>query len=499
MFKMIILRSHFQIFKNIYKTVELFRNIKMALEYITNNKGKNFLLVDNFTFYREKIYKGKYFWRCTEYLTGKCLSRCHTKDNVITKRATDHNHVANIAKLEARKVINNIKERATTSREATHQIVSTASENIGPAVSGQLPSIVNMKQIVRRVRHEHQAPLANPTSLEELEIPEPYNKTVTGDNFLLHDSGPGSQRFLIFSTARNLQLLAESPHWYADGTFKSAPPLFQQLYTIHILKFKTIIPVVFVLMNDKSTNTYVRVLTELKNLKSNLNPVTVMTDFEQASLLAFRRIFPDTNQQGCLFHLSQCIWRRMQQIPGLQEHYTSDADFSLGIRHLAALAFVPTVDVIKVFEEILESQFYIDNAEEVRDLINYFEDTWIGRPARRGGRSAPIFPVALWNVHDQVVEDLPRTNNSVEGWHRGFSQLLGAYHPTIWKFIDGLKKEQSLNELKLEQFNAGQQPPPRKKKYRDVAERIKTLVSEYGKRSNVDYIRGIAHNLSLQV
>ena len=124
-------------------------------------------------------------------------------------------------------------------------------------------------------------------------------------------------------------------------------------------------------MNDKSTNTYVKVLTELKNLNSNLNPETVMTDFEHASLLAFRRIFPDTNQQGCLFHLIQCIWR---QTPDVQEHYASDADFSLGIRHLEALALVPAVDVIKVFKELMDSQFYIDNVEEVRDVIVYLED-----------------------------------------------------------------------------------------------------------------------------
>ena len=127
---------------------------------------------------------------------------------------------------------------------------------------------------------------------------------------------------------------------------------------------------------------------------------------------------------------------------------------------IAALAFIPAADVIEVFEQFIDSPFFKDHEEEIRELVNYFEDNWIGRPARRGGRSASIFPVTLWNVHDQVVHDLPRTNNSVEGWHRGFSQLLGAYHPTIWKFIDGLKKEQSMNEMKLEQFLAGRQPPP---------------------------------------
>ena len=46
-------------------------------------------------------------------------------------------------------------------------------------------------------------------------------------------------------------------------------------------------------------------------------------------------------------------------------------------------------------------------------------------------------------------------------------------------FIDGLKKEQSLNELKLEQFTAGQSAAEGKKKYRDTSERIKSIVEEY--------------------
>ena len=80
----------------------------------------------------------------------------------------------------------------------------------------------------------------------------------------------------------------------------------------------------------------------------------------------------------------------------------------------------------------------------------------------------------------------------------GFCQLLGAYHPSIWKFIEALKKEQSLNELKLEQFLAGQLPPAGKKKFKDCAERLKRVVAEYGKRQNMDYLRGIAHHLELQ-
>jgi hypothetical protein len=99
----------------------------------------------------------------------------------------------------------------------------------------------------------------------------------------------------------------------------------------------------------------------------------------------------------------------------------------------------------------------------------------------------------LWNCYDATKADLPKTNNSVEGWHYGFNQLLGAHHPTIWKFINGLQKEQSLNELKVEQYIAG------KRIYRDTAEKIKEIVEDYGQRPLLDYLKGIAQNFNLQI
>jgi len=204
-------------------------------------------------------------------------------------------------------------------------------------------------------------------------------------------------------------------------------------------------------------------------------------------------------QQGCLFHLSQCIWKRLRQTDDLQSKYTTDCQFALEVRQLPALAFVPVDQVVSAFEQLQDSKYYTDNEPEMRDLLTYFEDNWIGRPNRRGQRTDAIFPVPLWNVYTAAHQDLPKTNNAVEGWHRSFSQIIGSYHPSIWKFIEALKKEQSLNEFKLEQYVAGENPPLGRKRYRDSAQRIKAIVEDFNNRPMLEYLRGIAHNLNLQV
>ena len=126
------------------------------------------------------------------------------------------------------------------------------------------------------------------------------------------------------------------------------------------------------------------------------------------------------------------------------------------------------------------------------------EDTYIGRLRPGGHRRAPLFDLALWNMYDQTIGDLPRTNNAVEGWHRRFQANVGAYHPNFWKFIDILKREQSLNHVNISQARAGHQPEPQRRRYQDSNLRIKNIVQDYHNRDRLHYLRGLAHNISMR-
>lgn len=56
---------------------------------------------------------------------------------------------------------------------------------------------------------------------------------------------------------------------------------------------------------------------------------------------------------------------------------------------------------------------------EAVPVATYFEDTYVGRP-RRYGLCSALFPPEVWSVRESTLEDMPRTNNSFEAWHRGF-------------------------------------------------------------------------------
>lgn len=160
---------------------------------------------------------------------------------------------------------------------------------------------------------------------------------------------------------------------------------------------------------------------------------------------------------------SQCIWRKIQTISDISEIYVSDADFALNIKQLMALAFILVPDVVYTFDELMSQSFLVEHEELLRSLTDYFEDTWIGRPTRRKIRRPSTFSLDLWNQYDATLEGLPKTNNSVEDWHKAFLSLLAATHSNIWRLIDILKKEQGLTEIKINQFMVSQEPPAKKK------------------------------------
>ncbi|KAL3867176.1 hypothetical protein ACJMK2_044398 [Sinanodonta woodiana] len=136
-----------------------------------------------------------------------------------------------------------------------------------------------------------------------------------------------------------------------------------------------------------------------------------MSDFEKATHNAIRYVF----FVCCLFHQSQCLWRKVQYL-GLSQLYHDNEECQITVKMLLALSFIPVIDVCTAFEHLVEA-----SPAEIMPLVDYWEDTYIGR-RRRNRRGYPHFPLADWNVHNRVAENLPCTNNSVEAWHRALQQ-----------------------------------------------------------------------------
>ena len=162
---------------------------------------------------------------------------------------------------------------------------------------------------------------------------------------------------LVFGTQSNLEMLETSQYWLVDGTFKSAPELFRQVYVIHALRGGP----------DPLHNGH------LYQTCSSCYPTNSWPTLGCDNKLkhcVYRSPQPDDHgfRNGCmqqlranlachickvlLFHLTQNVWRKVQS-EGLQSDYNQDAELVICIRLLPALAFAAPHEVPHLFSDVV--------------------------------------------------------------------------------------------------------------------------------------------------
>ncbi|XP_065312834.1 uncharacterized protein LOC135922375 [Gordionus sp. m RMFG-2023] len=463
-----------------------------------SSKNKEILTFKNYLFRLDKVVSDTNYFRCINQDIFKCPVRLTKKNGKIKDNNEIHNHPENPIEMETKKIINSIKNEAlNNTMETPNFIVAKHVSQLSDSISMALPSPNLMKRIIHRTRSSNSFAPPNPSSLIELVIPHEYSITDKYEDFILHDDGPVPDRVIIFGTRKNLDFLASCEHWFSDGTFKSSPPLFMQIYTIHGIRNNNVLPLIYILTNRKDYETYKRIFTIISdNLIST--PKKIMTDFEISSVKAFNVVFPNSQHKCCYFHFGQSFWRNIQKYPEISHKYKTDVEFNIQLRMMVCLAFVPPLNVVETFELLINSEFYSNNQLLLQPLIETFEKAYIGKTFGRG-RLPALFNIELWNCYQSTLNGEAKTNNAVEGWHRCFSSLLTSYHPNMWKFISSLKKQQGLTELKIAQYNSGETPSTPRKKYPNLHARIVTIVSDFENRSRLDYLKGIAINITLNV
>lgn len=71
-------------------------------------------------------------------------------------------------------------------------------------------------------------------------------------------------------------------------------------------------------------------------------------------------------------------------------------------------------------------------------------------------------------------------------------------HPTIWKFIEGLKGVQKSRDKIFAEFTRGDPSAQKRSKYLQADERIQTIVEEgFEMRTIVEFLQGIASQFSI--
>ena len=115
---------------------------------------------------------------------------------------------------------------------------------------------------------------------------------------------------------------------------------------------------------------------------------------------------------------------------------------------------------------------------------------------RRARRLKPTYEAVVWNVHDRIRNDQPRTNNAIEGFHSGLSSHITNSHPSIWKLIDGLKVAHHKSRKKITEYDRGDDFD-QKAIYQRITKRLKNLVTRYDSSmpisEKIKFVKNVAH------
>ncbi|EAT32996.1 AAEL014751-PA [Aedes aegypti] len=412
------------------------RDDEICPEILKTSKGKDLLTYEGFIYYaNRKPIDNSHYWECRERAHktkrdgSKCPSRVVTQfqngqHHIISQ--TNHNHGNDPKKILEFKMRNTLKRRALEDSSGPAKVIRNTSADFPAHMQSSITTEAQRKMI-KRTRAVANTSEKEPETLEEFCVPDQFTQTLDGDRFLLADIVEDTERALIYTTSDNIRKLSEAKYWVCDGTFDTVPGHFRQLFTIHASiapSQKHTYPMVYVLMSSKTESLYRQVFSTMiekaDELEIELNPHSILTDLEKALINACKAEFPDSLHHTCFFHLSQNLWKHVQS-GGLQGAFSSDVELFIFFKKIQALAFLPWEKIPEAFEKLKKTAPTI-----LQDFVSYFETTYVS---------------ALWSVYDSINNEIPRTTNQIEAWHRRWNGLVGS-HVGILKMLKEFQLEE---------------------------------------------------------
>ena len=261
---------------------------------------------------------------------------------------------------------------------------------------------------------------------------------------------------LIFGRSELIEQFQKSEHVGQDGTFKTTPGPFKQVYIIMYQFMKHWFPAFICLMISKKTIEYTPMFRAIYvNQAPDFQGSHIHQDYELASLKATRLVLKKISkenplrknlakckQSGCVFHNGSCILANCKKL-GLITKYYYSIPFKTWVRRLMLLCYLPAGKIESTWKLHLKGVKFnhFDAAEkiQVEKFKDYFELQWIDNT---DSNFLSIFQVDV------------STNNGNENFNKKMNHRIGA-NPSLWKFLDGTNYLLDLSVKDMNRLIAG--------------------------------------------
>lgn len=266
-----------------------------------------------------------------------------------------------------------------------------------------------------------------PREVHDVKVPDIFTY------FLFADYEDPGTRIMIFCLKENLKKISDIKHLLMDGTFKSTPVPFYQIYTIHgdfgsTYSHNHVIPLFYVFMTNRNTESYEILFQILKSRVPELNPTKISIDFEIAAIKAVRKIYPEAAMIGCWYHFQRNLWKKGRDL-GFKKSKVTWRIISL----CSVLPLLPATHIEQGWNYICTQMNNHNN--QFTKLRRYMEKYFN--------------PASFWHNIWITVGERHRTNNCVEAWNSIINKRLGRKKPNFVSVLNYLTKDAKRNAVRI--------------------------------------------------
>ncbi|GMT32044.1 hypothetical protein PFISCL1PPCAC_23341, partial [Pristionchus fissidentatus] len=141
-----------------------------------------------------------------------------------------------------------------------------------------------------------------------------YLQTIRGTDFMRCSIECDDKSVIVmYMSEIGRSLLESSSAVILDGTFKSRPRNYPQLYSIGVTLDSSFVPCCWAFLTSKRQSTYEEMFDQLDKHVSLKSDVEFALDFEQAVISAVHVKYPDARITLCSVHFARSIQRYLEK------------------------------------------------------------------------------------------------------------------------------------------------------------------------------------------
>ncbi|KAG0440788.1 hypothetical protein DMUE_1492 [Dictyocoela muelleri] len=376
---------------------------------IKTRTGNNAVIYRKNKFSKKNEKNGLCYYRCTN---KKCNAYIYIVDLKVIK---GNNYHICLDEFEFISIFayENIQNNALNSYLKPKEIIMNAINSLDIKEKSKITKISSLTIKINRMKKKN---LISPS--DNNNISEYLFNDIEGNKFIHHVSCKNEKDGCIIMMNENSKIhLQRAKIWLIDGTFKSCPPEFYQIFVIHTKILGKILPMAYILLKNKTKEQYIKMFSLVKNILNQINLENIIVDYERSIHEALKDIFPNTIIHGCFFHWCQNIIKNLK-LNGLYKTYKSDRKFKQYTRLILSLPFSPIEKVESYFNILRNLVLLHYNDENIKHLLFFIEKNYISE------NSKTAWNKKIWNCFDRVLKNIPLTNNNIEVFNRSINRNL---------------------------------------------------------------------------